>query len=171
MPTSWQEGLFAYRYPFDLREFADSRNYPGWFIYRSDSGDRAATIEFEAHFRNHADEFIEPWLEVVFWKIYSQPTGRADKATQRVASHLGDNSVCANLLWEACSRYVRDPSKANFNIFRQLLGLSSQSIALAATFASFARPDLFPMIDTRIAKWVGEFMSLHNDADPSAPNS
>ena len=169
MPTSWQEGLFAYRYPFDLSEFADSRNYPGWFTCRSDSGDRTATMEFEAHFRNHAAEFIEPWLEVVFWKIYSQPTGRGDKSTKRVADFFEKECISPKALWQACNCYIERPRKENFNAFRQLLGLSSQSIALAATFASFARPDLFPMMDTRIAKWVGEFMSLHNAADPSAP--
>ena len=169
MPNSWKEALFGYRYPFDLSEFVDSRNHPGWFTFRSDSGDRAGTMEFEAHFRSHAAEFMEPWLEVIFWKIYSQPRGRADRYTRRAAKFLSENSISAKSLWEACNYYIEEPTKTNFNALRQLLGLSSQSIALAATFPSFARPDLFPMIDTRIAKWVGKFMSLHNAVDLFGP--
>jgi hypothetical protein len=169
MPNSWKEALFGYRYPFDLSKYVDSGNYPGWFTFSSDSGERAGTMEFEAHFRSHAPEFIEPWLEVVFWKIYSQPTGRGDKLTRRAAKFLAHNSISATSLWEACNCYIEKPTKINFNEFRRLLGLSSQAIAVAATFASFARPDLFPMIDTRIAKWVGKCFHLHNAADPFGP--
>lgn len=170
MPNTWTESLSEYSYPFDLSDFEDAGNYPEWFELKSSVGDRDSTIKFEDHFRNHAAEAIEPWLEVVYWKIYSQPTGRADRMTQRVASYSRDNDVPPQLLWYACNNYVENPTRKNLEDFRMLLlGLRSRTIALACTFPAFLKPELYPMVDTRIAKWVGSSMNLHNNADPSGP--
>jgi len=169
MPDTWTKSLLAYRYPVDLRKFEDAGKYPGWFTFNSQVDDRESTMEFKAHFRRHASEAIEPWLEVVYWKIYSQPTPRRDNATGRMAAHFRDHAITPQSLWDACNRYIANPTRRHFESIRTLLGLASKSIAVAATFPAFLRPDLFPMVDTRVAKWVGHSMGVHNDADPSGP--
>ncbi len=49
------------------------------------------------------------------------------------------------------------------------LGFSSRAIATALTFPAFIAPNKFPMVDTRVAKWVGENLNVQHMADPSAP--
>ena len=169
MPNTWTDSLRAYRYPVDLREFEDAKEYPGWFNFNSPVGDRERTMEFEAHFRKHANEAIEPWLEVVYWKMYSQPATRGNTAARRMAAHFRENVVTPQALWNACIRYIEHPTRLHFESIRTLLGLASGSIAVAATFPAFIRPDLYPMVDTRVAKWVGHCMAIHNAADASGP--
>jgi hypothetical protein len=167
MPHTWTQSLFDYRYPVDLSRYADANLYPAWFKFNSLAGDREHTMQFEAHFRDYAVKAIEPWLEVVYWKMYSQPSTRGNKTTRKLAAHFRDNSVKPQTLWDSCNRYIERPTRQHFESVRTALGLASQSIAVAATFPAFLRPDLFPMIDTRIAKWVSACMASHNAADPS----
>ena len=169
MPNSWLASLMAYKYPFDLRRFEEARRYPAWFMLYSSAGDRASTIELETHFRNHASESIEPWLEVAFWKMYSQPTTRGNKIVRRMIYHFEGNAITSRSLWDACNRYIENPTREHFESIRTLLGLASPSVALAATFPAFLQPDLFPMVDTRVAKWVDHCLAAHNAADPAGP--
>jgi hypothetical protein len=169
MPSTWTRSLLGYRYPYDLRKYIDASHYLGWFELASSIGDREGTVAFEDHFRMHAAKSIERWLEVVFWKMYSQPRGRGDRTACAVASHLRNVGTLPDSLWNTCNSFIVHPTRENFDHLRESLGLTSQSIALAATYPSFIRPDLFPMIDTRIAKWVGACMIEHNAADPAGP--
>jgi hypothetical protein len=169
MPNTWTESLLAYRYPVDLRKFEDAKMYPEWFNYHSSIGDRESTMQFEAHFRKHASEALEPWLEVVYWKMYSQPGTRRNKETRRRAAHFIDTGVAPQMLLDACNHYIESPTRQYFDSIRTLLGLDSKSIAVAATFPVFLRPDLYPMIDTRVAKWVGHCFGSHNAADTLGP--
>jgi hypothetical protein len=74
-------------------------------------------------------------------------------------------------LWRKCSQYVAcdaSEAKTRFREFVDLFGLSKPfSIATVATFPAFMDPDRFPMVDTRIAKWVSHEMDKHNLADPT----
>jgi hypothetical protein len=124
-------------------------------------------MEFEAHFRKHASESIEPWLEVVFWKMCTQPITRVNKITRRMIEHFKESDITPGSLWSACNRYIENPTRQHFASIRTLLGLTSQSIALAATFPAFLGPDLFPMVDTRVAKWAGHCLVVHNAVEPS----
>jgi hypothetical protein len=168
MPTIWIEALLAYRYPAILSNFENARKYPGWFNFDLTIGDRTNTIEFEDHFRRHAPEAIEPWLEVVFWKLFSQPT-RRNTTTRRVALHFQTYEISPKSLWHACNNYIENPTRKNFESFRILFGFVSKAIAIVATFPAFVIPNSYPMVDTRIAKWVGDCMPLHNAADPIGP--
>jgi hypothetical protein len=174
MPNTWQEALLSYRYPVDLRSFSDAHQFPGWFYFDLGNGDRSQTIEFELHFRKHAQKALEPWLEVVYWKLYSQLACR-DRITRQVSSHFrqGEGNL-AKSLWQACNKYIcnkykEPPKRANFDSFRRLFGFSSQGIAVVATFPAFINPASCPMVDTRIAKWVGNCMTAHNEADRIGP--
>jgi len=167
VPNTWEKSLFGYQYPFDLGRFDDAKLYPTGFKFNSLVGDRKSTMEFETHFRSNAPKAIEPWLEVVYWKMYSQPPIRGLKLIRRLADHFRNNSVKPQALWDVCNRYVEHPTKQHFESIRTNFGLTSGSIAVAATFPAFMRPDLYPMIDTRIAKWVGHFMMRQNLSNPS----
>jgi hypothetical protein len=169
MSTKWVESLQAYRYPVDLKTFEDANEYPGWFNFNTHTGDRESTLEFETYFRTHARQAIESWLEVVYWKIYNQPSTRRNIATRRVAAHFMDSRIVSQALWDSCHLYIGTPTIDNLNSFRDLLGLKSKSIALALTYPAFLRPDMYPMVDTRVAKWVAHSMKSHNAADNQGP--
>jgi len=168
MAITWTESLSAYRYPVTLGSFEDAHRYRGWFNFNLALGDRANTLEFESHFRRHASEAIEPWLEVVFWKLYSQPA-RRNTLARRVACHFQDTGLSPRFLWDACSRYIENPTKENFELLRRCFGFRSKAIAIAATFPAFLNPASYPMVDTRIAKWVRRCLPFHNAADSSGP--
>lgn len=168
MPHTWTQALNAYSYRFDLRRFADAEQYPGWFLCHSDDGSRDDTMKFEDHFREHARQNIEPWLEVVYWKMYILPMAR-DILTRHVAERLIESHITANHLWVACTRYLNDPTGQNFDDFRVFL-IAGQQIALAATFPAFMCPDRYPMIDNvHVAQWIGHCMEGHNAVDPAGP--
>jgi len=164
MFNTWAYALENYSYPFDLCKFDDARNYPGWFALSSNSGNRAETMQFEDYFRQHALDAIEPWLEVVYWKISNQPLSR-NKTTRAVAQHLLSGQVSPRLLWDACNSFVEKPTRQNFESFRKMF-VSDNAIAVAATFPAFLKPAFFPMIDRRVARWVARNMEEHNAADP-----
>ena len=77
MVKTWQHALEEYRYPVNLAdyEFATAEA-PEWFELNLLTGDRAETINFEDRFRSMAQNYIEAWYEVVFWKNYSNGLNR-----------------------------------------------------------------------------------------------
>ncbi len=167
--NTWTNALAAYEYGFDLRDFADAHLYPGWFLRHSERGNRDDTVEFEKHFRQHAPKHIEPWLEVVFWKMYVLGMAR-DQRTRDVAANLVGNHITAQRLWESCTRYVGTPSDANFEAFRRLLFPGGHAIAVASVFPAFMSPDRYPVIDNaRVARWIDHYMDDHNRVDPLGP--
>lgn len=167
MPTTWTSALDSYSYPVNLRDCKQAHEFPGFFGWTI-AGDRVSTINFEDYFRTRAREAVEPWLEMVFWKLFSQ-RNRRDMTTQTVASNFQSRGISARSLWDACAGYVAEPTRESFELFRSHFGFSSQAIAVAATFPAFLAPDRYPMVDTRIAKWVGCCMSLQNAADSRGP--
>src|SRR3990172_1726059 len=145
MPATWEEALLSYRYPVTLADFMDAQQYPGWFCFELGEGDRTHTTEFETQFRESAPEALEPWLEVVFWKLYSQPAHR-NRTTRRVAVHFQVTGISPKSLWQACLAYIETPTKTTFESFRQLFGFHAQAIAVAATFPAFVDPAAIPMV-------------------------
>ncbi len=168
MPKTWENALRAYWYPVNLNAFADARCYPGWSNYNLETGDRRATVQFEDRFRTHAPKAIESWYEVVFWKMFSQ-RGRSDAKTRDVIGKLQRRAISARTLWQACSEYVKRPSRSAFESFRKLFGFETSAIAVVATFPAFLDPEHFPMVDTRTARWVRDSFEKHNAVDPSGP--
>jgi len=71
----WHVALDSYRYSVNLRKFPTRDGFPGWFDRELEKGDRSETIQFENRFRKYAASHLEPWYEVVFWKMYSQGYG------------------------------------------------------------------------------------------------
>src|SRR5258708_3660931 len=116
----WHEALDSYRYPVDLRKFSGRDRFPGWFDQNLTRGDQTETAQFEAHFRKCAAAHLEPWYEVVFWKMYSQ-SGRADLQTERTIKRILNKKTSANTLWRCCTEYLQSESKKSFRQFQQLL--------------------------------------------------
>ena len=77
MVKTWEHALEEYRYPVNLAdyEFAAAESSE-WFELNLKTGDRAETINFEDRFRNMAQNHIEAWYEIVFWKNYSYGLSR-----------------------------------------------------------------------------------------------
>jgi hypothetical protein len=157
MPQSWITALNAYEYPVRLPEYRRSGEFPGFFT-RDIVGDRASTMEFEDYFRANSDKQIEPYFEVVFWKLYSQPMVRQG-TTSRIVDHVKEQGVEASELRCAVDLFVQKPTKANLSVLRALLGIKTDVLALALTFSAFFDPRSYPMMDTKTARWVKEHHS------------
>jgi hypothetical protein len=168
MPNEWKRSLEEYRYDVSLQYYENANQYPGYFSFSVPINDRCSTTSFETHFRERAGSSIEVWLEVVYWKMYSQ-VNRRDNVTNQVVEYFYANQTLPQILVDACDAYIQNDTRDNLNAIRVALGFKTQSIAIAATFPAFFRPDLFPMVDSRIAKWVGQNMQPHNAANPNAP--
>ena len=168
MQNEWKRALDSYRYSVNPTKRADGDQFPDFFELRMAEGNRTETIEFEDRFRDQALNHIEAWYEVIYWKLFSQGgIGRAK--AQDIVSQLSSLGVRPQQLWEACQEYVSDPSRERFDSFRRLFGFKTSSIATIATFPAFVAPDRFPMVDTRVAKWINAEAKNHNSIDPQGP--
>jgi hypothetical protein len=168
MPNEWKRSLEEYRYNVSLQHFDNAALYPEFFDFSVPISDRCSTASFETHFREIAAENIEAWLEVIFWKMYSQ-ANRRNNVTNQVAEYFQANQVLPQTLLDTCEAYIQNDTRENLDAIRQMLGFQAPVIAVAATFPAFLRPDLYPMVDTRVAKWVGQNMQVHNAVNPNAP--
>lgn len=170
MPSTWLDALRLYSYSVTFTEFNDAHRYPGWFSFDLTSGDRSQTIDFESHFKKHAKSNIEPWLEVVFWKLYSNGKYRRNTKTCEVAQRI--KNINPEDIYGDCMTYMGSgnskKAKDHFKRFQKLF-FPSEAIATVATFPAFLDPKSYPMVDTRIARWVGKYMVSHNEADPAGP--
>ncbi len=160
MPQSWITALNRYSYPVRLSDYKRARKFPDFFTGEI-SGDPASTIEFEDYFRANYDRKVEPYFEVVFWKLYSQPMVRQG-TTKRIADFVSDERVEARQLCCAVDLFVEKPSRANAAVMRALLGLKAAVLATVLTFPAFVDPARYPMIDRRTASWVDSNCASHS---------
>ena len=85
MTDSWTRALKEYAYPVDLAKYELAGDFPlGWFEQELSKGDRTETIAFENRFRGKAQNHIEAWYEVIFWKYYSFDPFRDEQTSERV---------------------------------------------------------------------------------------
>jgi len=165
MPKTWLHALQSYRYPVDLTTYPRATEHPGFFNLVI-AGDRDSTAAFEERFCALAPNNTAAFLEVVYWKLYSQG-GRAKYHTSRLADGLRKRGVAPVDLWSATNSLANHLCKENLRRFRRVLGISSPVLAVALTFPAFACPDRVPMVDLNVARWVnrsyGEH-SAHRDA-------
>jgi hypothetical protein len=149
-------------------EFSDARKYPGYF-QNEIIGDRDSTITFEQYFRDKANT-IEVWYEVVYWKLFSQKR-ELNRITNGVIQNLNTAPmITSSKLLEALNRFMQTESVQDFNTYRKLFRFRTDVIAIVATFPAFLNPDRFPMVDTRVAKWVNMNYAKFNDAYPDGPH-
>jgi tetratricopeptide (TPR) repeat protein len=166
MSESWTRSLSNYSYPVDLSDYWKKSDFPRYFI-RKISGDRHSTIEFEDYFRNQCNK-IPPWFEVVFWKMYSQKDIAQNQTDWIVKQIPGRSASHPELLIQAAKQFMVSLTEKDFDNFTKLLGYKS-ALATVATFLAFLDPDQFPMVDTRVAKWVNVNYPQFNESDASGP--
>ncbi len=167
MPQTWINVLNQYDYPVNLADYQHANNFQKFFKGQI-QGNRNSTIAFENYFRSNAQK-IEAWCEVVFWKLYSQK-GRRDENTKKCWDFWISENITAKDLYNAANNFIVNGDRNGFNEYRKLWPFySSRVIAVLATPISYLAPDYFPMIDTRIAKWVKSQLDRFNGGDPNGP--
>jgi len=119
MPHTWEAALAAYRYRVQLSTYQHRHLHPGWFDHDLPIGDREQTMNFEGRFRGMSHANIEAWIEVVYWKLHSQPLVR-NGTTRRIFESFIDRNIGCAALTEALSNYVAAPSRETFDPFRIL---------------------------------------------------
>jgi hypothetical protein len=152
MPGSWTRALNLYCYPVDLGGYQRRSEFPGFFG-NFIAGDRYSTIAFENHFRENAQNNIAAYLEVVFWKLYSQPQWR-QRATNSIVNYILEHNVQPGDLWDAISKFVENQTIRNLRGIRTLLGIKTNVLAVPLTFPALTYPEEIPMIDKQVANWV-----------------
>ncbi|TAJ44990.1 hypothetical protein [Methanofollis fontis] len=165
MPDSWTRTLQAYCYQVNLKEYHKRENFPGYFnqeIY----GDRRSTMAFEDYFRSHSS-MIEPWYEVVLWKMYSQKygNGQGDRIIRQIPRYNAEHPE--NLRSEV-DRFRESLDQTAFESLASMLGYKA-AFAMVATFTAFIDPEQFPMVDRHVAAWVNKHYARFNAANPNAP--
>lgn len=175
MPESWCNALMKYKYEVNLANYPNAQKFPIYFNQHI-SGDRDSTINFEYYFRKKCSIEIEPWFEVVFWKMYSQGKFIRDSQTNTIIQRFF-NKVSPSSLLEAAKKFMEcknnEEAKRAFILYQKKF-YAGDSIATVATFPSFLDPQNFPMVDTRVAKWVtiyySKFNSFTNDEPKLIPS-
>ena len=171
MPESWIEARDAYNYPVNLADFADAREYKGWFESNID-GDLHSTRAFQDRFRENAPYHLDAWYEVVHWKLYTTRNKQGelirDKATQDRIQYIKSQKIVscegtsikfkrlnAEHLWKLCCDFTQSESLdiKDFQTFQRKI-VRGKGVAIAATFPAFLDPMRFPMVDRHVAKWV-----------------
>jgi len=104
---------------------------------------------------------VEPYFEVVFWKMFSQGNWR-DARTDSIVNHLLQNGVTASELRTAIDNFVEEPIEHNLSALRERMGIKGPFLAVALTFPAFVDPVQFPMVDRQTAKWITSNHSTHN---------
>jgi hypothetical protein len=166
MPETWINALEKYWYPVNLTEYCGAQRFPNYFK-QIILGNRESTIHFENYFRKNSLT-IEPWFEVVFWKMYSQPHV-SDQQTCRIVKRFTNPPMVPTALIETAKKFMASETfnefRKTFDSYRSLFGYSTKAIATVATFPAFLDPINFPMVDTRVAKWVNSQYTFHNQFD------
>lgn len=160
MPETWIQALRNFSYRVNLRSYERAREFPGLFEMEIE-GDRVSTIAFETHYAENAPHNMGAFFEVVFWKLYSQG-GRRQTGTNRIVDYVQRNGTTPEQLWDAVICFVNIQNIPNLQNIRRLIGLRTDVLAVPLTFPALANPELIPMIDKQVAKWVNRNFALHN---------
>lgn len=166
MIESWLVARSSYDYRVNLNEYRNGSHFPNYFK-KLILGDRSSTIEFENYFRAHCTK-IQPWFEVVFWKMNSQDEIAQDQTDRIIKQIPGSSASNPEILIKSAKRFMESLSEKDFDNFTRLLGYTS-AVATVATFPAFLDPEQFPMVDTRVAKWVNKNYPKFNAAYPNGP--
>lgn len=159
----WWMRLSSYNYPVNLNHFAGRNRYPNYFTLEPNN--RISTMQFEDHFRQalmSSELNIAPFLEVIYWKMYSQGREIKEKQTTNMEAFLSTDVSKSVVLKKRILNFASDLSRENATHLISACGFKTDVIATAFTFPAFYRPDLFPMVDTRVAKWVNHNLAKKN---------
>lgn len=174
MPESWCNTLSKYKYECNLANYSHAQEFSNHFN-RYICGDRDSTINFENYFRDRCSAEIQPWYEIVFWKMYSQGEKIRNNQTDAIVQRL--KKISPTTLFDAAIKFMAcknmEESRRTFEMFQQMF-YRSKSIATVATIPAFLNPQNFPMVDTQVARWVtvhyAKFNSLNNNEPKLIPS-
>ena len=113
--------------------------------YWYDGRGREETLAFQLNFKRRARRDLDAWHDVVRWK--------SPRSAGKTRKHIQQTGITANALLRRCQNYIKNPTVYTFRSFRTEIA-KTDVVATAATFPAFLRPDLFPMVDTQVTKWV-----------------
>jgi hypothetical protein len=161
---AWLDVLNDYEYKVDFAKFrCGFRSECGFSEYllqtSLDPGNREQTTNFETLFRNKAQSSLEAWYAIIFWKMYSQ-RGRANIRTCAAIQRINRQNHNATQLWTACSRFVNTGTVEIFQVLQRMV-ISGKNLPMVATFPAFMAPERFPMVDSRIAVWVNNYLNRY----------
>ncbi len=101
------------------------------------------------------------FFEVVFWKLYSQGNTR-QRHTNRIVDFVQKNSIMPDKLGDAIQRFIASQNITNLERIRELLGIKTNVLAVPLTLPALACPEMIPVIDRQVAKWVNHNAAHHN---------
>jgi hypothetical protein len=157
---SWIRALKAYSYPVDLRKYRNAKQFPSFFDMNI-AGDRKSTMAFEKYYRETAPNRIEPYLEVIYWKLYSLRKGIADREADRRLDAIRDSGTTPQRLWHTVQQFIVNQTRDNLLNIRSEFGYTDV-LAVPLTFPALASPETLPMIDMQVARWVNKNLERHN---------
>jgi len=157
---TWTQALDAYSYPVMLNTYDRAQEFPGWFDLTI-AGDRDSTIVFENRYQQSAPDNIEAFFEVVYWKYYSQ-ANRRQGGTNRIVDSMLKRGVTSTGLWNAVQRFIRAQRRPTLKGIRDLLGITTNVLAVALTLPALASPKTIPIVDNNVARWVNRHGRDHN---------
>lgn len=160
MSNSWEKALNEYSYYVNLKDYKRASKFTDFFN-KSISGDRESTMAFEKYFQKNAEDNIEVFFEVIYWKLYTQ-SGRAEHLTNKRVDFIQKEEITSEKLWDTLQKFIESPEKDNLQNIRDMLGFCSPVLAVPLTLVAFANPKKFPMIDNNVADWVNENYCDHN---------
>jgi hypothetical protein len=123
MPSSWLSALEHYAYPVDLNDYSGRNKFPNYFNLRI-LGDRNSTIQFENYFRENAKNNLAVFIEVIYWKLYSQPRIR-NKTTSRIVDHFINCKIDPNHFYDQILEFTKTTSKHSLAQIRASLGFAT----------------------------------------------
>jgi hypothetical protein len=65
-------------------------------------------------------------------------------------------------LWDAILKFSDNQNIDNLKNIRKKLGITTKVLATTLTFPALAYPDIFPMVDMQVAKWVNKYFVEYN---------
>ena len=160
----WRSALNSYVYKTDLTKSRYKKIYPAYFC--CSTSDYKSVEHLQNRFRHLCSSVPEVWYEVIYWKTLT--LGQPDRRINDVHTFLDVSKVFA-----ALKEFIKEPSPIKFTNFRTALGYKkgSQAFAVPMTFPAFYAPDLFPMVDKYVAKWVNASLksvsSIRSDPGPN----
>ncbi len=157
---SWVVALNNYSYPVNLRCYEHADRFPDYFN-RDIIGDRNSTTDFENYFREKAQQTIEVYFEVIFWKLYSQANIRQKRTTEMISNILG-RATRPSELYNSIRAFAINPNRSNLQNVRLLLSIGTNVLAVPLTFVAFLNPEKYPMVDNVVARWVNANYAEHN---------
>ena len=79
---------------------------------------------------------------------------KSPRSAGKTRKHIQQTGITASALLRRCQNYMKNPTVLYLPVVSPPAIAKTDVVATSATFPAFLRPDLFPMVDTQVTKWV-----------------